>query len=51
MEKEYIQGKIDEEVDEEGEYVLYPAMVFCKHCSAQFLATFQDLTDLEEEDE
>jgi len=48
MEKEYIQGKIEGEVDKDGEYVLYPALVSCNHCSAQFLATFQDLNDLEE---
>ncbi len=51
MEKEYIESKIKEEVDQEGDYVLYPALVFCTHCSAQYLASFQDLTDLEEEDE
>ncbi len=51
MEKEYIETRIEGETDDEGEYVLYPAMVSCKHCSAQYLASFQDLTDLEEEDE
>tara|TARA_R100001082_G_scaffold31259_2_gene15878 strand:+ start:485 stop:736 length:252 start_codon:yes stop_codon:yes gene_type:complete len=51
MEKEYIEAKVDGKLDEDGDYVLYPAIVVCKHCSAQYLASFQGLQDLEEEGE
>ncbi len=51
MEREYIEGRIKGDIEDDGDYVLYPAMVFCEHCSAQYLASFNGLDDLEEEDE
>ena len=51
MEKNYLEGKIEVDYDEGSDYVLYPAIVVCEHCTAQFLASFNgDLEDIEEDE-
>ena len=51
MEKNYLEDKIEVDYDEGSDYVLYPAIVVCEHCTAQFLASFNgDLEDIEEDE-
>tara|TARA_Y100000361_G_scaffold13194_1_gene10445 strand:+ start:1271 stop:1510 length:240 start_codon:yes stop_codon:yes gene_type:complete len=50
LEKGYLEGKITVDNDEDSDYVLYPAIVVCEHCTAQFLSSFNGELEIEEDE-
>lgn len=50
MEREYIESKLGEDIETDGDYVLYPAIVVCQHCTSQYLSSFNEFSDLEDEE-
>ena len=50
LEKEYLEGKIPVDEDKGSDYVLYPAIVVCEHCTAQFLSSFNGALEIEEDE-
>lgn len=49
LEQEYIECKFNTKIDDDSQHILYPAIVVCGYCKAQYLSSFNEFDGLEEE--